>query len=176
VPLGEYVKSRFYYGIKTGLNEAFVVAREIRGRLIAEHRSLAELLKPFLRGRDVKRWRVDFAEQYLITIESSENKDHPWSNEATKRVEAVFRKTYPAIHSHFELYRKKLIQRYDQGRFCWELRSCDYWPEFQYPKVILGRFMNKPIYAYDDSGFLHNDALYLIAGATTFLSAVLSRR
>ena len=72
-PLGKYVEGRFYYGIKTGLNEAFVVDRITRDRLIAEDKSSAKIIKPFLRGRDVKRWRTDFAEQYLIKIESSEN-------------------------------------------------------------------------------------------------------
>ena len=58
-PLGQYVDGRFYYGIKTGLNEAFVVDRATRDRLIHDHKSSAEILKPFLRGRDVKRWRVE---------------------------------------------------------------------------------------------------------------------
>ena len=57
-PLGEYVNGRFFYGIKTGLNEAFVIDRETKERLIAEHSSSAEVLKPYLRGRDVKRWKV----------------------------------------------------------------------------------------------------------------------
>ncbi len=51
-PLGEYVNNRFYYGIKTGFNQAFVVDRATRDRLVAEHPSSAEVLKPFLRGRD----------------------------------------------------------------------------------------------------------------------------
>ncbi|MDV7393366.1 type II restriction endonuclease, partial [Arthrospira platensis SPKY1] len=77
-PLGEYVQGRFYYGIKTGLNEAFVINGETRTRLIAEDPKSAEIIKPFLRGRDVKRWRVEFADQHLIKIASSENKKHPW--------------------------------------------------------------------------------------------------
>ena len=68
-PLGEYVQGRFYMGIKTGLNKAFVVDKEIRDKLVAEHPSSSEVLKPFLRGQDVKRWQVNFEEQYLITIE-----------------------------------------------------------------------------------------------------------
>ncbi|RME56836.1 MAG: hypothetical protein D6795_00620, partial [Deltaproteobacteria bacterium] len=60
-PLGEYVGGRFYYGIKTGFNQAFIVDRPTRDRLIAEDPASAELLKPFLRGRDVKRWRYTFA-------------------------------------------------------------------------------------------------------------------
>ena len=65
-PLGEYVNGRFYYGIKTGLNEAFVVDRATRDWLIREHKSSAEILKPFLRGRDVKRWRVEPQDLWLI--------------------------------------------------------------------------------------------------------------
>lgn len=58
IPLGEYVEGKFYYGIKTGLNEAFVVDQETRDKLIAEHESSREVLKPYLHGRDVKRKNV----------------------------------------------------------------------------------------------------------------------
>ena len=135
-PLGEYVKGRFYRGVLTGLNEAFVVDRETRDKLIAEHPSSAEVLKPFLRGRDVKRWRVNFAEQYLIKIESSENQAHSWSGQSAGEAEKIFANTYPAIHAHFEPFRERLIKRYDQGKYFWELRSCAYWEEFEQPKII----------------------------------------
>lgn len=49
-PLGQYVKGRYYRGILTGLNDAFVVSREDRDRLIEEHPSSGQILKPFLRG------------------------------------------------------------------------------------------------------------------------------
>jgi len=97
VPLGEYVEGRFYYGIKTGLNEAFVVGREQRDELIAAHSSSAKVLKPYLRGRDVKRWRVEFDERYLVRIESSENVQHPWSGKSDTQAEKIFAQTYPAI-------------------------------------------------------------------------------
>ena len=67
-PLGEYVKGRFYRGVTTGLNEAFVVDRETRDKLIAEHPSSVEVLKPFLRGRDVKRWQIESSDLYLCYI------------------------------------------------------------------------------------------------------------
>ena len=89
-PLGEYVDGKFYRGIITGLNEAFVVDRTTRDSLIAEHPSSAEVLKPLLRGKDVKRWEVNFAEQYLIKIESSENVIHPWSGKTAVEAEQIF--------------------------------------------------------------------------------------
>ena len=96
-PLEKYINDKIYYGIKTGFNEAFVVDRTTHDRLIADHPSSAEILKPLLRGRDVKRWGVEFSEQYLIKIESSENKKHPWSDQSEKEAEMIFAKTYPAI-------------------------------------------------------------------------------
>jgi len=174
MPLGEYVKGQFYYGIKTGLNEAFVVDRATRDRLIAEHPSSEEILKPFLRGRDVKRWQVEFAGQYLIKIESSENKQHPWSGKPEKEAEKIFAKTYPAIHGFFDKMRKPLIKRCDQGKYFWELRSCDYWQEFEQPKVIFGRFMDKPTYAYDSEGYYHNDALYFASRVSSFVAAIMN--
>jgi adenine-specific DNA-methyltransferase len=84
-PLGEYVQGRFYYGIKTGLNKAFVVDRATRDRLIAEHSSSTEVLKPFLRGRDVKRWRCEYQDLWLIF---------------TRRGCDI--RQYPAIHEHLK--------------------------------------------------------------------------
>ena len=65
-PLGKYVNGRFYYGIKTGLNEAFVIDGSTRARLIAEDPKSAEVIRPFLRGRDVKRWKAESADLWLI--------------------------------------------------------------------------------------------------------------
>jgi small nuclear ribonucleoprotein (snRNP)-like protein len=76
-PLGEYVNGRFYRGILTGFNEAFVIDLATRDRLINEHSSSAEVIKPFLRGRDVKRWSVDYEDLYWehVTFAKSEKKE-----------------------------------------------------------------------------------------------------
>lgn len=156
-PLGEYVEGRFYYGIKTGLNEAFVVDRVTRDRLIAEHPSSAEVLKPFLRGRDIKRWSTNFDEQYLIKIESSENKYNPWSNQSIKEAEKIFAHMYPSVHNYFESFRDKLIKRCDQGKYFWELRSCAYWQEFEDSKVIIPSIAQTVQYTLDESQYFSND-------------------
>lgn len=174
-PLGEYVQGWFYRGILTGLNDAFVVDRAIRDRLIAEHSSSADILKPFLRGRDVKRWRCEFAEQYLIRIESSENVRHPWSGKSEKDAERVFAKTYPAIHAWFETMREPLIRRYDQGQRFWELRSCDYWQEFEQPKIVVPAIEDDLNYAPDLSQFYSNDKTsILIPPSVPYCLAILN--
>lgn len=173
-PLGEYVKGRFYRGILTGLNEAFVVDRATRDRLIKEDPSSKELLTPFLRGRDVKRWRVDFADQYLIKIESSANVHHSWSDKSEKEAEANFANAFPAIHAHFNQFRKALIERDDQGRFFWELRPCAYWQEFEQPKIIYQEIATYQAFGWDYEGYYANNKVFILPGANHLLLGLLN--
>ncbi|MGH7963607.1 MAG: Eco57I restriction-modification methylase domain-containing protein, partial [Candidatus Binatia bacterium] len=173
-PLGEYVDGRFYYGIKTGLNEAFVIDRTTRDRLLAEHPSSKDIIKPFLRGRDVKRWRVEFAEQYLIKIESSENKQHPWSRKSETEAEKIFKKTYPAIYEYFTPLRKKLIDRYDQGKYFWELRTCAYWQEFEQAKILYPDIYEHQSFAWDEQGFYAANTCYFIPTEEKWLTGLLN--
>lgn len=174
-PLGKFVQGRVYYGIKTGLNEAFVVDRPTRDRLIAEDRKTKVILKPFLRGRDVKRWQIEYEDLWLILIESSENKQHPWSGKLGPKAEKIFKDTWPSIHAHFAPMRDKLIGRYDQGKYFWELRSCAYYDAFADPKVIIPCIEKAVAFAVDHSGYLGNDKTNIIVSdATEPLCAVLN--
>lgn len=175
-PLGEYVNGRFYYGIKTGFNEAFIIDRQTRDKLIAEHSSSAEVIKPLLRGRDVKRWRVDFADQYLIKIESSENKKHPWSDQPEKEAEKIFYNTYPGIFQYFNQFKEALIKRCDKGKFFWELRSCIYWKEFEESKIIYPNICKINEFAWDELGYYTNQKAFIIPTNDKFLLAVLNSR
>lgn len=188
-PLGGQDNVRLYFGIKTGLNEAFVVDHMTRDRLVRKHKSSVELLKPFLRGRDVKRWRAESAERYLIRIESSENRRHPWSGKSQREAERIFAKTYPAIHEHFQSLRsieldepdargcrnmfEKLQRRDDQGNYFWELRSCAYWHEFKSPKIIYQDIARYFGMAWDDSGSFVINTCYFIPRAQKWMLAVL---
>ncbi|WP_460194626.1 Eco57I restriction-modification methylase domain-containing protein [Thermosynechococcus sp. FA-CM-4201] len=180
-PLGEYVNGRFYYGIKTGCNEAFVIDRATRDRLIAEHPSSAEVIKPFLRGRDVKRWSIEFAEQYLLFI--------PWHfplhqdisiTGASLRAEEEFSKLYPAIYKHMLKFKPQLSARNKSEtgiRYEWyalQRWGANYWQEFEQPKIILGIFMDKPTFAFDRNGLFVNNALHIIAGADEYVTSILN--
>ena len=174
-PLGEYVEGRFYYGIKTGFNDAFVIDGPTKDRLIAEHESSRAIIKPFLRGRDIKRWRVEPEDQWLIKIESSENMKHPWTGLDDKKAEAKFAECYPAICNFMHGYKKELINRYDQGKFFWELRSCAYWEKFEQPKIVVPAIQNKVDYAPDSTGFYSNDKTSIIVDQRwPYLTAILN--
>ena len=173
-PLGEYVNGRFYRGVLTGLNEAFAVDSATRDRLIAEHPSSAEILKPFLRGRDVKRWSVDYTDTFLIKIESSANKKHPWSDKPPRDAEKIFAQTYPAIRAHFESFRNKLIARDDQGQYFWELRSCVYWQEFEQPKIIYPDIAQRTEFSFDTKNYYLANTLYLLPTNQQWLLGLLN--
>lgn len=174
--LGKHVRDSIYFGIKTGLNEAFIVDSPTRDRLVAQDKSSSDLLRPFLRGRDVKRWRADFAGQYLIKIESSENRQHPWSNTPESKAEQVFAKKYPAIHAHLDCFRAALKKRDDQGRFFWELRSCVYWHAFEGTKVLYPDIYEHQSITWDETGYFAASTCYFIPTREKWLTALLNSR
>jgi type I restriction-modification system DNA methylase subunit len=180
-PLGEYVQGRFYNGVKSGHTEAFVVDDATRERLIEKDKSSKKLFKPYLAGRDLKRWRVQPRGLWLIYL--------PWHfplhedstiTTASANAEKEFRKLHPAIYEHLEQFKDELARR-DKAetgvRYEWYAMArprFEFHNAFDQPKIILGRFMNKPTYAFDKEGFYHNDAQYSIGGANPYLVAILN--
>ena len=122
----------------------------------------------------MKRWRVEFADHYIIKLESSENKQHPWSGKSEKEAEKCFAATYPAIHARFEEFRSALKNRDDQGKYFWELRSCAYWNEFDKPGVIYPELALVPQYAYSQQGWICDCTLYVIPTPAMYLVALMN--
>ncbi len=164
-PLGGYVNGRIYRGIVTGLNEAFVVNRETRDRLIAEHKSSAEVLKPFLRGRDVKRWRVEYQDLWLIF---------------TRR--GIDIKKYPAIYDHLHQFRKALMPGAPGGRkpgsYNWyEIQdNIAYWQEFEKPKVLYPDIYEHQSFVFDINGYFCANTCYFIPFNDTWLCGLLNSK
>lgn len=161
-PLDKYVNGEFYYGIKTGLNEAFVVDKATKEKLIAEHESSAEVLKPFLRGRDVKRWRTEPQDLWLIF---------------TRR--GIDIENYPAIKNHLHQFKEKLIPGIKGGRkagsYKWfEIQdNIAYWQEFKKPKIVYQDIARYFGVAWDDSGAMLANTCYFIPTDEKFLLGVL---
>lgn len=177
-PLRDYVGGGIYYGIKTGLNEAFVIDEETRQRLIAEDPKSAEIIKPWLRGKDIFKWETKWAKLYVIALVSSVNKNWPWADSTDEGVAcAVFEKEFPAIHRHMLGRKEKLKKRDDQGRFWWELRSCAYYSEFSKPKILWpGISADLTVFSLDEDGFFGNDNNQLIVTGDRYLLAILNSR
>ncbi|WP_069471863.1 Eco57I restriction-modification methylase domain-containing protein [Candidatus Marithrix sp. Canyon 246] len=176
-PLGEYVQGRFYRGVLTGFNDAFVIDAATRDKLIAEDAKSAELIKPWLRGRDILKWQVKWDDLYVINIPSSANKEWLWSNAKTEsEARQIFDKTYPAIHAHLSQWEPKLKKRNDQGKFFWELRSCAYYAEFEQPKIIWGNLAKYPKFAFDTVCNYISAPANLIPTEDLYLFAILNSK
>ncbi|MCG2659499.1 MAG: Eco57I restriction-modification methylase domain-containing protein, partial [Kiritimatiellae bacterium] len=168
-PLNDVVSGRFYYGIKTGLNEAFVVDRATRDRLIAEHRSSAEVLKPFAHGSDANKWTVDLRDDWLVYV--------PWHfplhlensiSGPSERAESLFKKNYPAIYKHLLSHKSALLKRNTEEtgiRYEWyalQRWGADYWQEFKESKIIFNE-TSKELHAFfDETGLYTNKTLFML--------------
>lgn len=174
--LGEYVDGKFYYGIKTGFNEAFVIDQQIRDRLIADNESSKELIKPWLRGKDISRWRADYQNLYVINIQSGAHHNWPWSGEKEDRAEKMFRETYPAVFEHLQPYKARLKARDDKGQYYWELRSCAYNDEFGLPKIVYADIAKLMRACYDETGSFGANTVYFIPTGDKCVFAILNSR
>jgi adenine-specific DNA-methyltransferase len=179
-PLGDYVNGRFYYGIKTGFNDAFIIDRATRDRLVAEDPNAAEILKPFLRGRDVKRWQIEPKDLWLINTHNGYGDTPPINID-----------DYPVIKAHLdEVERKRaagelgdkakkakgLFKREDQGATPYNLRNCAYVPEFDKPKIVYPDIYEHQSFALDLTGHFSVNTTYFIPDGKPWLLAVLNSK
>ena len=148
------------YGIKTGCNEAFIITTEKRDELLAqcqteeERQRTAELIRPILRGRDIKRYSYDWAGLWVICARLCE--DIPTN--------------YPTICHHLESFIGKgklgdnsTTKVFERPWWSW-MQEPSYWKDFDRAKVmwkIIGCNIN---FAFDRDGMLCNNAVNIMTG------------
>ena len=182
VPLGEWVHNEIYYGIKTGFNEAFVIDGATRQALITQDPRSAEVIKPYLVGRQLSRYGFEPQDKWLIVIPAG------WTNAHRQACEPenYFLQTYPALYQHFQNVLEKieqgeikakgkgLIHRDDQGDYWWELRPCVYYEAFEQPKIIYSDIAVRGQFYLDNAGHYGNNTVYMMASNSGYLLALLN--
>jgi hypothetical protein len=159
VPLGEYVQGKIYYGIKTGLNEAFVIDEVTRARLIAEDARSADLIKPFLAGRDIKRYEQPKSDKYLIFTRHGVN-----INE------------YLAIKQYLSQFKDRLMPKPKDwtgeewngrkpGAYQWyEIQdTIDYYEEFEKPKIVYAEIASRGQFTHEKDNYYYDTTAYIIS-------------
>jgi hypothetical protein len=136
IPLAEFAGTHPLAGIKTGFNEAFLVSTKARDHLIWAHPSLTDHIKPYLRGRDIKRWSSSWEELWIILLRSSNDFSWPWANFRDKDAEDTFHSAFPALYEHMHPWKERLQLRSDQGKFWWELRSWAHYDAFDRSNIF----------------------------------------
>ena len=171
IPLDDYVSRRFYRGVVTGFNKAFVITREIRDNLIAQHSSSADIIKPFLAGRDVKRYETNAADKFVIFARRGIKIDD-----------------YPAVADYLAQFKDELMPKPKDWIGAWPGRkpgpyewyeiqdAIDYYEEFEKPKIIYPNICKRPEFTLDLAGQYTNQKCFIIGSADLYLLGILNSR
>ena len=170
VPLREW-DIQINYGIKTGFNEAFIIDSVKRDEILKNCQSIeerdrtAELIRPILRGRDIRRYGYEWADLWLINT-------HNGVKDSLERIKV---EDYPAIKLHLDYYWDKIESRADKGDTPYNLRNCAYVDEFSKPKIIYPNMTKFLPFVYDTYGLVTNQKCFIITGKRlAFLTAFLN--
>ena len=164
-PLGEAVGGRMYRGVLTGLNEAFVIDRATRDRLVREDPACGPILRKMLRGQDLRPWYYQDEDRWLIFARRGIEIDR-----------------YPSVKAHLEQFREQLEPRPSDwsgkdangrnvtwpgrkaGSYQWfELQdSVDYYAAFDEPKILWPDIAKLPRFCWDEEGVYVNDKGFVI--------------
>ena len=146
------------YGIKTGFNEAFIISTEKRNEILSNCRSddersrTEELIRPILRGRDIKRYSYDWANLWLINSH----------NGVKGRIPRINIEEYPAVKAHLDQYWTKIKNRADKGDTPYNLRNCAYLEDFAQPKLVYNDIAQELSFALAEDGIFLNNTAYFI--------------
>ncbi|MBK6610444.1 MAG: class I SAM-dependent DNA methyltransferase [Sphingobacteriales bacterium] len=149
------------YGIKTGFNEAFIIDGAKRKELIEQDPKSDEIIRPILRGRDIKRYGYDFADLWLINTHNGIKE---------KGIKPINIKDYPAIKKHLDGYWKEIEKRADQGITPYNLRNCAYMEDFFKQKIVwkaVGR--NLAFSLLEEGSFITAPASFITSNQNLYL-------
>jgi hypothetical protein len=121
-----------YRGILTGYNDAFIIDGNKKDELIAQDPKSDEIIRPILRGRDIKRYGYEFADLWLINTHNGIKE---------KSIKPINVKDYPAIKKHLDKFLSQLEKRADKGDTPYNLRNCAYMEDFYKQKIVWARLM-----------------------------------
>ena len=159
-PLGEYVQGRIFTGVKTGLNKAFVIDEARRDALIEEDPRSKEIIKPWLRGRDIRRWRAESSGLYIIFTSRGVNIDQ-----------------YPAVKDHLKWFKVDLENRATARLHPWyELQQ----PQegihhlFAHSKIVWPDITLEARFAYDATGSYMDMTCFAFPAESAWMLAIMN--
>ncbi len=159
------------YGIKTGFNDAFIVTTEKRDEILKscktedERKRTADLIRPILRGRDIKRYSYDWAGLWLINTH----------NGVKGKIPRIKIEDYPAVKAHLDKYWDKISKRADKGDTPYNLRNCAYMEDFNKPKIVWIELTDESKFALSTNGEIPLNTVFFMSGDNlSYILAVLN--
>lgn len=165
-----------YRGVLSGLSEAFLISEEVYQQIISADAKAVLVIKPFLQGRDISAYTNAQARSYLILFEKGFTSAKYGSNIDEPTAWSYIKRDFPSIAQWLEPFAEKGRKRTDKGEYWWELRTCDYYAQFEVPKIIYQVFQIKPCFLLDESGLYCNNSVWFIPTNNKALLAILNSR
>ncbi len=150
---------QIYRGVLTGYNDAFIISTEKREEILANCKSVEErkrtdeLIRPILRGRDIKRYGYNWANLWLINTH----------NGVKGKIPRIVIEDYPAIKAHLDKYWDKISRRADKGDTPYNLRNCAYMEAFNKPVITWQRITRENTFCLTKSGLIILDSMAFIS-------------
>ncbi len=163
-------------GIKTGFNKAFIIDQAKRDELIAADLKSADIIKPILRGRDIKKYQTKWAKLYLIT---------------TFPPLKIDINNYPAVKKYLKSFGNRLKQlgqdyidskgkqksRKKTGNKWFEMQDqIAYYKDFEKEKIAWAEMTLNNNFVWDTGNTLYNQTCYFIPNGSKYLLAVLNSK
>ena len=175
-------RQRIYFGLKTGLNEAFEIGTDQRSSLAPGAANTAQLIKPFLGGQNIRRYFVEDKGRFLIAIPSGWTraqlaKERGRAPDPSERAAwAWFSQQHPGLADHLLPFADQLRRRQDQGEYWWELRPCVYYDALDRPKIIFPDIAKGPRFHLDAAGTYVSDTAYVLGTDDRYLLGILNSK
>ncbi|WP_219026336.1 class I SAM-dependent DNA methyltransferase [Helicobacter pylori] len=150
------------YGIKTGANEAFIIPTEKRDTILnacktqEERKRTEALIKPILRGKDIKRYSYEWAGEWVI------NTHNGYTSNLKFKIPPIDIEKYPALKSHLDSYWNTIATRSDQGDTPYHLRNCAYLEDFEKEKIVYPETSQGAYFIYENSGIFLEKTVFMI--------------
>lgn len=176
-PLGTVIEGHMYRGVLTGLNEAFIIDQTTRDRLVSNDPVSAVVIKPVLRGEDLRPWYQENEGRWLICLPNG------WTMKTLPGIETTETSAWeklaahhPGLAAYLEQFAEAARKRQDKGQFWWELRPCDYYEVFENPKIPWPDIAKKPRFSWGEPGIYLGNTGYCIPSNSYALLGILSSR
>ncbi|HKI77211.1 MAG TPA: Eco57I restriction-modification methylase domain-containing protein [Ignavibacteriaceae bacterium] len=162
ITLGKYTDNGIKLGIKTALNKAFIISKEVKERILSEDPQSTEIIEPYIQATDIKKWHLENKNgHYLINT--------GYDLDITKN-------NYSGVFNHLNKYLKELGQRLDQGKSIYNLRACDYYDKFYQPKIFFIYTAINHYFYFDEEGYFVNNSCFIISNSDKYLAAILNSK
>jgi hypothetical protein len=176
-PLETYVNGAIYYGIKTGLNKAFIIDENTKNKLIQADSKNAAIIKPFLIGKDISRYFPIKSNKFVIYLPwHFPLNDDPAITGASSKSENAFKQAYPAIYQYLLQFKDELLKRNaaETGiRYEWytlQRFGSFYSKDFEKNKICWGNLSSESPFTIDDGGhYINAPACFLISDDILYL-------